>query len=307
MMRLKPPACRIEELERPETAAWGIAATASLCFHGILAAVILYFAAFSDPKIPVRAIAVTLVSDVPGLPGIQADVTQEKTEPATAPETPPEIDLADEPSRVPPSSSTSSDTADSESLNQTSHKQAVALIEPEVPVEPVMDIAPEDFAHDANAAAIAPPLPKRKPIRPERTMPVAAAEIEPDEPVDDFLPAKSEAKDRPVTVASAERGPATVRPPRVKRAGGGNPPPVYPERARRRGVEGRLVLAVKVSARGLAQKVKVKKSSGSKILDWAAQDAVEKWKFVPAMRAKIPVPGEVDVTVVFKLKQSRDG
>lgn len=60
-----------------------------------------------------------------------------------------------------------------------------------------------------------------------------------------------------------------------------NPPPHYPEVAKRRGYEGKTLLKVKVLENGKAGKVEVEESSGFKILDTAALRSVRGWTFVP--------------------------
>ena len=67
-------------------------------------------------------------------------------------------------------------------------------------------------------------------------------------------------------------------------------PPVYPEIARRRGQQGRVVLHVNVSAEGMPVAVTVAESSGYASLDTAALAAVQQWRFVPATRGGTPVP-----------------
>ena len=81
-----------------------------------------------------------------------------------------------------------------------------------------------------------------------------------------------------------------------------NPPPEYPEMARRRGYEGEVLLAVLVSVNGTVASVKVKESSGHSILDRAAVRAVAAWEFEPARRMGSPVPLWVDIPVRFVLK-----
>ena len=80
-----------------------------------------------------------------------------------------------------------------------------------------------------------------------------------------------------------------------------NPPPVYPPQARRRGEEGRVALRVFVSAAGLAERIEVQTSSGSSLLDQAAQDAVRRWQFVPAHQGQRPLASWVVVPIQFKL------
>jgi protein TonB len=83
-----------------------------------------------------------------------------------------------------------------------------------------------------------------------------------------------------------------------------NPPPVYPQAARRRGVEGKVLLSVDVSSEGFAERVSVKHTSGSGILDEAARQVVERWRFVPARRGSEHIAANVTVPVIFKIKES---
>lgn len=110
------------------------------------------------------------------------------------------------------------------------------------------------------------------------------------------------------THSSANRrgfdGPAdhnSFAPPRFGVSGLSNPPPRYPYLARRQGQEGRVVLRVRVSARGDAKAVAIQRSSGYRLLDEAALEAVRKWRFVPASRGGSKVPAPVDVPISFKL------
>lgn len=60
-----------------------------------------------------------------------------------------------------------------------------------------------------------------------------------------------------------------------------NPPPHYPETARRRGCEGRTILRVEVLENGKAGKIEIEGSSGFRVLDTAALESVRGWTFVP--------------------------
>lgn len=80
------------------------------------------------------------------------------------------------------------------------------------------------------------------------------------------------------------------------------PAPPYPEQARRRGHEGAVVLAARVAADGTVTDIRVIRSSGHGALDRAARHAVRGWRFHPATRAGIPVPGEARVTIRFSLR-----
>lgn len=80
-----------------------------------------------------------------------------------------------------------------------------------------------------------------------------------------------------------------------------NPRPAYPRQARQQRMQGRVLLAVRVSAEGLALSVTLKSSSGFDLLDQAAAEAVRNWRFVPALRGGSPVEGLVEVPIRFVL------
>jgi protein TonB len=80
-----------------------------------------------------------------------------------------------------------------------------------------------------------------------------------------------------------------------------NPEPVYPELARRRRQEGLVLLAVKITAQGRAERVEIKKSSGFFLLDNAAVEAVRDWEFQPARIGSLSLESEIEVPVRFEL------
>ena len=81
-----------------------------------------------------------------------------------------------------------------------------------------------------------------------------------------------------------------------------NPAPAYPPMSRRLGDEGRVVLRVLVEADGRPGEVTIKTSSGFPRLDQAAEDAVRRWKFVPARQGDEAVRAAVLVPIVFNLR-----
>ncbi|OWW20830.1 hypothetical protein AYR66_16490 [Noviherbaspirillum denitrificans] len=83
-----------------------------------------------------------------------------------------------------------------------------------------------------------------------------------------------------------------------------NPPPPYPAQAQRLGLEGKVVLKVRVLASGKAASVELQTSSGRKMLDEAALAAVQGWTFAPARRGQTPIDGWATVPVEFKLERS---
>ena len=84
----------------------------------------------------------------------------------------------------------------------------------------------------------------------------------------------------------------------------GNPKPHYPLLARNKGIEGRVVVNVLVSAQGTVKTISVGQSSGSRLLDNAALQTVKKWRFHPVLHNGKAVPSSETVPVVFKLKDS---
>lgn len=81
-----------------------------------------------------------------------------------------------------------------------------------------------------------------------------------------------------------------------------NPAPEYPRLARRRGWQGTVLLAVEVKEDGTVGAVSVRTGSTYSILDEAALEAVEKWRFTPGTKAGRPVAMEVLVPVHFVLR-----
>jgi TonB family protein len=77
--------------------------------------------------------------------------------------------------------------------------------------------------------------------------------------------------------------------------------PDYTDEARRRGIEGDVVLEIVVRANGSVGSVKTLQGLGSG-LDQRAADAVRQWRFNPARRYGTPVDVIVEVAVEFKLR-----
>lgn len=80
-----------------------------------------------------------------------------------------------------------------------------------------------------------------------------------------------------------------------------NPAPYYPQLAKKRGVQGKVMLDVVVKIDGTPLAIVIAHSSGSSILDQAAIDAVRDWRFVPARRSGRVVQANVIVPVEFKI------
>ena len=85
--------------------------------------------------------------------------------------------------------------------------------------------------------------------------------------------------------------------------GGYQVKPRYPESARRRGIEGTVLLKMRITAQGRVEDVQVVRSAGYPDLDESAIEAVRRWRFEPARRNGEPVAEEaVLLPVVFQLQ-----
>lgn len=82
-----------------------------------------------------------------------------------------------------------------------------------------------------------------------------------------------------------------------------NPAPDYPEFARKKNLEGTVVLRVRVLANGNPSEVKVKKSSGSGVLDDAAIETIKSsWHYTPAKKGSTAVDSWTTSKVEFRLE-----
>ncbi len=77
--------------------------------------------------------------------------------------------------------------------------------------------------------------------------------------------------------------------------------PEYPPAAFRAREEGTVLLRVDVDAVGSPTNVSVVRRSGSRELDRAAQEAVQKWKFNPAIQGGKAVAASAEIPVDFSL------
>lgn len=156
--------------------------------------------------------------------------------------------------------------------------------------------------HAAPKAVLPKSKPKSPPVKPRSTalVPQSAPITNPD-------PAQIPAPDtvRASETASQEAPtPPAMSSPRFDAAYLNNPAPAYPSLSRRLGEEGRVLLRVFVDPRGRAREVHIHSASGHVRLDRAAQEAVARWRFVPARRGEDAVGAWVLVPISFTLKLS---
>ena len=82
----------------------------------------------------------------------------------------------------------------------------------------------------------------------------------------------------------------------------GNPKPVYPRLARQKGLQGDVILTVSIQPTGAVSTVTLKRSSGFKLLDSAAMDAVRHWRYEPLPETALPESRSDDIPINFRLK-----
>ena len=80
-----------------------------------------------------------------------------------------------------------------------------------------------------------------------------------------------------------------------------NPHPKYPIIARKKGWQGRLLLAVHIDQNGNVLDIHVKETSGYEILDRASVKTIRDWKFLPARHGNRYVEDNINIPVSFKL------
>lgn len=80
-----------------------------------------------------------------------------------------------------------------------------------------------------------------------------------------------------------------------------NPHPEYPIIARKKGWQGRLLLAVHIDKNGNVLNIHVKETSGYEILDRVSVKTIRDWKFFPARYGDRYVEDNINIPVSFKL------
>jgi periplasmic protein TonB len=173
---------------------------------------------------------------------------------------------------------------------------------PSVEIEPVTEDPVESPILDEAEPGEAPAtLPEPRTVVVERTPPrqladcAAAARLPvrrppPAPPIEPTTPTTPE----PTPPAPASLAPAEARPEVPVPIPGQNPAPDYPDSARRRRIEGTVLVLIEVTGDGCAADCVVAQSSGCLALDQAALAAARRWQFQHG-------PGRVEVPFVFQL------
>ncbi len=82
------------------------------------------------------------------------------------------------------------------------------------------------------------------------------------------------------------------------------PDPAYPSRERRLGIEGAVLLLVRVDPEGAVGGVELLETSGAAALDRAAMDAVRGWRFSPALEEGTAVEDALRLRITFSLVEA---
>ena len=101
---------------------------------------------------------------------------------------------------------------------------------------------------------------------------------------------------RPGVTEVFSRKPAFLSPPK---------PPIYPTLARRRNLQGVVLVEVRLDEAGLLREITLLRSSGVESLDRSALNAVSAWRFRPETLNGQPVPSRVHIPIEFALSASR--
>lgn len=113
-----------------------------------------------------------------------------------------------------------------------------------------------------------------------------------------MLAAPGAAQDEPIRLPAVEvRAPYPLVPAQYR----DTPLPPYPATAREQRLEGTVLLDVQVRADGRVGEVRLKRTSGTLVLDAAALETVKRWTFVPARSGPRTVESWVEVPVKFSL------
>ncbi len=81
-----------------------------------------------------------------------------------------------------------------------------------------------------------------------------------------------------------------------------NPSPHYPQVAKLRGWEGKVMFEVLILKNGRVGHLSILASSGYRSLDNAARKAINRWQFKPATSSGVSVDSQVKIPITFSLK-----
>jgi len=282
------------------------------------------------PSIALHALVFALIwLGIMSKPEIQPPVTFISLAPAAAPST-------EEP--APPAPSVAAPDIEPEFEPLPLPETGMVLPQPEPPTaEPVVDFTPpqapelESFPFDPKATRPAEPepedavplekaeekpkpKPEKKPAKP-KPKPEAKPKQETKAAPAPAKPAAAPATAAPSKPTTAQAAPAKPAAPKATQEAAMSDAPVrvtnpnyagacpisYPERARKRNQEGTVVVHALIGPDGKPIEVSVTQSSGHRLLDEAAQEAISNCAFVPQKVGGRAVRAIVEIPIPFKL------
>ncbi|MFZ4406356.1 MAG: energy transducer TonB [Paracraurococcus sp.] len=251
------------------------------------------------------------------------------SQPAQAPAAPPTVEAPPTPEAPPPPPQATAAAATPPPMPPPPLPRAAAPPPELAPPAPLPQAVPPAEPAPSLAVALPPPPPQAVPPVTLPPPPVPAAEAEPETaealPLPPPLPAPpAPAPSRPAPVRQAQQAPAApaatspgaAAQPEIlggARATGQvvtapglldgvrNPEPDYPLASRQRGERGVVGVVLRLSEAGAVLGVEVVQSSGYPALDESARRAVLRWRFKPATRDGVPVPGTIRTAIHFNL------
>lgn len=175
------------------------------------------------------------------------------------------------------------------------------------------------FSEEENDAAPPSAALPSEPPRPDDVKPRDVRPPEPDLAFPDLPPPEAETvevprpeevrEELPEILVTQESSPTVESAPAPQQARIDAPPrplvairPTYPQEAKKRGEQGRVLVEVRISEQGRVDAVTVVESSGFAALDAAAVKAVRTAKFRPARAGGRPVADTRRMPIEFKLK-----
>lgn len=182
------------------------------------------------------------------------------------------------------------------------------------------DLSLERIEVSLGSAALAQPVQKRQDVKksvlPQVQQKIKPVELVPSKPLSPNPPPVAASIHKQVAVAPPQRIPvpaldSPVTPPSFEAVAQPlhkavplyqiNPPPKYPRIARRRGLQGVVLLDVQVNSTGCVEEVRLSRSSSHGVLDKAALKAVRSWRFNVGTVGGVPTSMWVKVPVRFML------
>lgn len=80
-------------------------------------------------------------------------------------------------------------------------------------------------------------------------------------------------------------------------------PPIYPFRAKKRGIQGSVQVEFNVTAKGLVEQIKITHADPENVFNKAVINCVSQWQFTPGTVEGIPVSTKASTIIRFKLEE----